>query len=63
MYKELERRTGCNTDEMRADLRRRKLEEEGSTANICRYNKLDAIAEHEDLKKVFSEIVIEYQAK
>lgn len=63
MYKELERRTGCNTDEMRADLRRRKLEEEGDTANIYRYNKLDAIAEHEDLKKVFSEIVIEYQAK
>jgi len=61
MYKELEKRAGCNLD-IRLKHRRENMEKNGcSKSRINSLNKMDIIEEEKKLREIFSKIVSEYE--
>lgn len=63
MYKELEKRAGCNLD-IRLKHRRENMEKNGcSKSRINSLNKMDVIEEEKKLREIFSKIVSEYEIK
>ena len=63
MYKELEKRAGCNLD-IRLKHRRENMEKNGcSKSKINSLNKMDVIEEEKKLREIFSKIVSEYEIK
>ena len=63
MYKELEKRAGCNLD-IRFKHRRENMEKNGcSKSKINSLNKMDVIEEEKKLREIFSKIVSEYEIK